>query len=188
MQTYETVRESVCGNVWEVPGELPGKCLGKCLGSVLEVASARTRTLDLVGEIRQRRYRWLGHILSMPDNRLLKEAIKVQFDMGLPGSIFMDAPRDLSFRQLELMARDRDKWRAGLPALAHGSTHDEQNACDHFQREYERLRQQESIPPHTHTVLQNQTTGGWVGAGADADVDGRAGVSAAESDEVASIS
>ena len=72
------------------------RCLSHITGRSAHVeASARTRTLDLVGEIRQRRYRWLGHILSMPDNRLLKEAIKVQHEMGLPVSIFMDASRDL---------------------------------------------------------------------------------------------
>ena len=80
-------------------------------------ASARTRTFDLVGAIRQRRYRWLGHILRMPDNRLVKEAVKVQFYSGLPGNIFMDVPSGLTFDELVTLAKDRDQWRLGLPAL-----------------------------------------------------------------------
>ena len=72
----------------------------------------------------------------MPKERLVKEAVKVQFCMGLPGSIFMDTPTGLSFGQLENMAMDRDRWRSGLPGLAQRSLHDEQ-------AEYERFHQQE---------------------------------------------
>ena len=54
--------------------------------------SAKTRSYDLVGAIRRRRYRWLGHILRLDGDRLIKEAVKVQFLMQLPGNIFMDAP------------------------------------------------------------------------------------------------
>ena len=94
------------------------RCLSHITGlSAHEEASARTRTLDLTGIIRQRRYRWLGHILRMSNNRLLKEAIKVQYYMGQEGNIFMDAPKDLSFDQLVERAKDRKLWRKGLPAL-----------------------------------------------------------------------
>ena len=56
------------------------RCLSHITGlSAHEEASARTRTHDLVGAIRRRRYRWLGHILRMPNNRLVKEAVKVQY-------------------------------------------------------------------------------------------------------------
>ena len=40
------------------------RCLAHITGlSAHEEASARTRSYDLVGAIRQRRYRWLGHLL-----------------------------------------------------------------------------------------------------------------------------
>ena len=57
-------------------------CNARCLSHVTGLsahaeASPHTRTFDMVGAIRQRRYRWLGHILRMPDERLVKEAIRV---------------------------------------------------------------------------------------------------------------
>ena len=57
-------------------------CNARCLSHVTGLsahaeASPRTRTFDMVGAIRQRRHRWLGHILRMPDERLVKEAIRV---------------------------------------------------------------------------------------------------------------
>ena len=56
------------------------RCLSHITGQTAHAeASARTRSYDLVGAIRQRRHRWLGHILRMPNNRYIKEAIKVQF-------------------------------------------------------------------------------------------------------------
>ena len=97
-------------------------CNARCLSHITRrsahtEASPRTRTFDLVGAIRQRRYRWLGHILRMPSNRLVKEAIRVQHDMGLPGNIFMDTPPGVSFRELEMLAKNRKIWRARMPAL-----------------------------------------------------------------------
>ena len=57
------------------------RCLSRFTGkSIHEEASTRSRTFDLVSAIRIRRLRWLGHILRMPDNRLVKLAVKVQFD------------------------------------------------------------------------------------------------------------
>ena len=70
-------------------------------------ANALTRTLDLVGEIRQHRYLWLVHILYMTNNRLLKETIKVQFIMRFSDNIFMNVPQELSFHQLEQLTQDR---------------------------------------------------------------------------------
>ena len=68
------------------------------------------RTYDLVGAIRKRRYRWLGHILRMRVHRLVKEAVRRQFEMGLPGNMFMDVNKDLPFDEITQLAQDRDKW------------------------------------------------------------------------------
>ena len=116
-------------------------CNARCLSHVTGLsahaeASPRTRTFDMVGAIRQRRHRWLGHILRMPDERLVKEAIRVQFKMQTPGNIFMDVPPNVSFRQLEIMARDRKQWKADLPVLAQKSVMDMQDEYDEFQRQY----------------------------------------------------
>ena len=100
-------------------------CNARCLSHITgltahEEASAGTRTLDLPGIIRQRRYRWLGHIRRMPDNRLLKEAVKVQYYTGQEGNLFMDAPK-LTFDQLVERAKVRQLWRKGLPQLSQKS-------------------------------------------------------------------
>ena len=60
------------------------RCLSRFTGKSIheEAGAARSRTFDLVSAIRIRRLRWLGHILRMPENRLVKLAVKVQFDKG----------------------------------------------------------------------------------------------------------
>ena len=89
------------------------RCLARITGkdSHAEV-SERSRTYDLVGAVRRRRYRWLGHILRMPGDRLLKEAVKVQFRRGLRGNMFMDVDPGLSFKEIEKLAQDRDLWKS----------------------------------------------------------------------------
>ena len=42
-------------------------------------ASVKTRTYDLVRDIKKRRMKWLGHLLRLPGHRLVKLATKVQF-------------------------------------------------------------------------------------------------------------
>ena len=68
------------------------RCTSRITGKTAhEEASRSTRTYDLVAAIRRRRYKWLGHLLRMPDARLVKLAVKVQYEMGLPGNICSDA-------------------------------------------------------------------------------------------------
>ena len=84
------------------------RCLSRITGkSPHEEASARTRTYDLVRDIRCRRHKWLGHILRMPGERLLKVAVKVQLDLGSEGNIFMDVPPHLSLDQIAHRAQDK---------------------------------------------------------------------------------
>ena len=71
----------------------------------------------VVGLIRQRRYQWLGHLLRLEGPRLVKEAVKVQFQMGLPGNILMDVPPELTFEEIVTLAQDRKAWKAGMPKL-----------------------------------------------------------------------
>ena len=66
-------------------------CNARCLShithkSVHEEASARTRTYDLVADIRRRRFKWLGHILRLKGFRYVKEAVRVQMELDLPGN------------------------------------------------------------------------------------------------------
>ena len=70
---------------------------------------------DLVGAVRRRRYRWLGHILRMPGDRLVKHAVKVQYSKKIPGNMFMDIDQNLSYDQIVQLAGDREKWKDGSP-------------------------------------------------------------------------
>ena len=74
-------------------------------------ASKYSRTYDLVGAIRQRRKSWLGHILRMGDERLVKHAARVQHRRGSAGNMFMDTPANYTFRDLEQIAANRTAWR-----------------------------------------------------------------------------
>ena len=76
-------------------------------------ASPRTRTFDLVMSVRRRRFKWLGHILRLKGERLVKLAAKVQFDLDSEGGMFMDMPRDINvdFKEATTMAQDRHLWK-----------------------------------------------------------------------------
>ena len=68
-------------------------------------------TFDLVKALRQRRMRWLGHILRMPEDRLLRRAVAELAGDGPPypsGSLLMDF--DDGFSVIEDMAADRTVW------------------------------------------------------------------------------
>ena len=66
---------------------------------------------DLVGSIRKRRLKWIGHILRIQNNRLVKLAVRVQHDMPRDGDIFADCPQHLDFDKLEAIDQDRKRWK-----------------------------------------------------------------------------
>ena len=74
-------------------------------------ASVRTRTYDLVHAIRVRRFRWLGHILRLHGDRLVKLAVAQQYKQGIAGNMFYDVPSHLSFQQVQEAASDRRLWK-----------------------------------------------------------------------------
>ena len=68
-------------------------------------------TYDLVLAVRKRRMRWLGHILRMPDNRLVKQTVRGIASDGPPypsGSLLMDCTA--RFEEVHTKAQDRDAW------------------------------------------------------------------------------
>ena len=88
------------------------RCVSRITGrSNHEEASARTRTYDLVGAIKQRRHKWLGHILRMKGRRLVKLAAKMQHAQRTEGSLFMHIPVSLTFDEVTIIARNRKQWR-----------------------------------------------------------------------------
>ena len=89
------------------------RCLSRITGkSIHEEASTRTRTYDLVGSIRKRRLKWLGHILRGENKRLIKLAVRVQKENPREGDIFSDTPHHLNFDEIEAIAQDRKRWRS----------------------------------------------------------------------------
>ena len=73
---------------------------------------AVTPSYDLVRAIRQRRQRYLGHILRMPPSRLVRETIGFLGSTGPPyeeGSILMDCG-NVTLDELITLAADRKAW------------------------------------------------------------------------------
>ena len=95
------------------------RCLSRITGrSIHEEASTRTRSYDLVGSIRKRRMKWLGHILRGENKRLVKLAVKVQKEVPREGDIFSDTPKHLTFDEIEALAQDRTRWRSLQPGTS----------------------------------------------------------------------
>ena len=61
--------------------------------------------------IRARRLQWLGHILRLGPERLIKQAVFEMYKNRQDGDLMMDAPETRSWRQLTNYAADRDYWR-----------------------------------------------------------------------------
>ena len=76
-----------------------------------EEASPRNRTFDVLHAIRKRKFEWLGHILRMDDCRLVKHAVKVQYENGDMTNLLADAPPSKSFQHLVSMAKKRIQWK-----------------------------------------------------------------------------
>ena len=69
-------------------------------------------SFNLVGHIRSRRVRWLGHILRMSDVRLLHRLVCQCSESYQVGSIFDDAPPHASMKHLMELAQEKAQWRS----------------------------------------------------------------------------
>ena len=88
--------------------------------SYIAMRPPRLRTIDRLKAVRTRRHQWLGHILRMPSDRLLRRAV-----LGLgqqtgppyqPGSLLMDTP--LPLPELIMRAADRRGWARDSRSLS----------------------------------------------------------------------
>ena len=86
-------------------------------GNTIREESTEGKLFDLVKWIRARRLQWLGHILRMPPERKIKQAIFIMFKAPQPGDILMDAPQTDSWRELCTYAWDRDYWKERVRTL-----------------------------------------------------------------------
>ena len=81
--------------------------------------TATTPVYDLVLAVRQRRMRYLGHVLRMPPDRIVRRALVALVKGGTcyhEGSLFDDCGV-ASLRELVDTAKDRSAWRAKVASL-----------------------------------------------------------------------
>ena len=75
-------------------------------------ASARTRSYDLVQAIRLRRFKWVGHIMRMDGDRLVKLAVQSQFKHEYEGSMLSDLPDHMKYNDIVQAAQQRKLWKS----------------------------------------------------------------------------
>ena len=80
--------------------------------SIPTEARSLTTSFDLVKKIRERRFRWLGHIIRAGPDSIMYQALVVQQSMGHTGNLLMDAPPHNSIDDLRSIACDRGEWKA----------------------------------------------------------------------------
>ena len=80
-------------------------------------SSPKWRSFDIVKWIRARRLTWLGHILRMGPERLLKRAVFEMYKAKTDGDLLMDAPQHTSWYDLCSQACDRERWRTLVRAM-----------------------------------------------------------------------
>ena len=80
--------------------------------SIPTEARPLTTSYDLVKKIRERRLRWLGHIIRAGPESIMYQALITQHSMGRSDNLLMDAPPHNSIDDLRVIANDRKVWRA----------------------------------------------------------------------------
>ena len=76
-------------------------------------------SFDLVRAIRQRRHRWLGHVLRLPPTRLIHQAIVTHGSAGPPypsGSLLMDC-NNIPLHELIQLAANRSTWEQTVQSI-----------------------------------------------------------------------
>ena len=93
---------------------MAAKITGK---TIREEVTEATRTYDLLASIRATRLRWLGQILRMGEDRLIKKAVKTLFKNRKYGDILTDTPISASWSDLCKMVADEKGWQDRVRAI-----------------------------------------------------------------------
>ena len=80
-------------------------------GKEIKEESGMHPTVDVIGMVRARRLRWVGHVLRAHDDYLPRQVVLGMEKPYPAGSILMDAPKHDSMEELVVLAGDRDEWR-----------------------------------------------------------------------------
>ena len=120
-------RQSVCSSfthgseIWTLkPAALRSMngCNSRCVHQITGRSyreEATEPTFDLVRAVRQRRMRWLGHILRMPEYRLVRRTVSGLAVGGQPypsGCLLMDCNQP--FEDAVITAADRVAWNTNV--------------------------------------------------------------------------
>ena len=133
-------------------------CLARITGkSIHQEASAKTQTYDIIEAIRQRKWKWLGHVLRYPGERLTKMSIKFQFVKGDRTNMLQDIPAVSSLEQLVRLAQDSQQWHAFRPQRRNFRVkckHSKPKSNKFHLRSSSALRSEvpRPQPPRTHTI------------------------------------
>ena len=131
------------------------RCLARLTGrTVHQEASPRSQTFDLVTAIKIRKWKWLGHLLRLPGDRLVKLALRVQFKNGDRSNMLQGVPEHATFEQLEAMAQDRKAWRAHQPSPIRSNTRSKTTPPEAQTKYKLRSRQRRKAPNRTPTKAQ----------------------------------
>ena len=68
------------------------KMVSAITGRTTHEEAKEGKTYDIVAGIRATRLRWLGHILRMPEKRMIHKAVKLLYSNRAEGDLLMDAP------------------------------------------------------------------------------------------------
>ena len=87
--------------------------------TIKEEAQSEGKTYDVVAGIRATRLRWLGHILRMPEKRMIHKTVKTLYANRAEGDLLMDAPATSSWEELKEMAfaDEKKEWRRRVRAI-----------------------------------------------------------------------
>ena len=75
--------------------------------TIPQKARSATTSFNLICKIRQRRLRWVGHILRSGPNSITYHALSAQLEMNHEGHLLMDVPPFTSMEDLTEKAMDR---------------------------------------------------------------------------------
>ncbi len=76
---------------------------------------ARNPTISVVMKARDRRRSWLGHVLRMPEHRLVRQVL-LNCVEPTQETLFADVP-NLSIENATKMSKDRKLWSSNRPSL-----------------------------------------------------------------------
>ncbi len=90
------------------------KMLATITGRTIQ-EEARNRTINVAMKARDRRWSWLGHVLRMPEHRLVRQVL-LNCVRPTHETLFADVP-NLSIENATKMSKDRELWSSNRPSL-----------------------------------------------------------------------